>query len=169
MKAALSGVIILALAAALQSAVVSQIHLLQGAADVVLLIVAAWYMHEDAPASWVWAVLAGLMVGVLSALPWWLFVAGYGAVAVLTHFLRRRLWRVSFFSFFTVIVFSTLWTQGLTFAYLRWVRVTSIPFQPAFKQVVLPSLLLNLLLALPIYSLMDEWAAWFFPPQEAEA
>ncbi len=169
MKAALSGVAILALAAAFQSAVVSQIHLLHGVADVVLLVVAAWYIHQDAPTSWVWAVLAGLMVGTLSALPWWLFVVGYSAVAALTHFLRQRLWRVSFFSFFTVIVFGTLWTQGLAFAYLRWVQVAPISFRLAFSEVILPSLLLNLLLALPVYSLMDEWAAWFFPTQEAEA
>ncbi|HFC09142.1 MAG TPA: hypothetical protein ENJ54_04690 [Chloroflexi bacterium] len=166
MMASLSGLVVLALATALQSAVFSQIHLLQGAADVVLLTLAAWYMHEDAPASWVWVVLAGLMVGTLSALPWWLFVMGYGMVAGFAMLLRRKLWRASFFAFFTVVLVGTLVTQGLAWGYLRFVLRSPLPLGEALNRVVFPSLLLNLLFALPVYSLMDEWAAWFFPSKE---
>ncbi len=166
--ASLSGLVVLALATALQSAVFSRIHLLQGAADVVLLTLAAWYMHEDAPASWVWAVLAGLMVGTLSALPWWLFVAGYGVVGGFAMLLRRKLWQPSFFAFFTVVLLGTLATQGLSWGYLRFVVRSPLPLGEALNRVVFPSLLLNLLFALPVYSLMDEWAAWFFPNREVE-
>jgi cell shape-determining protein MreD len=169
MMASLSGLIVLALATALQSAIFSQIHLLQGVADIVLLTLAAWYMHEDAPASWVWAVLAGLMVGTLSALPWWLFMAGYSIVAGFAILLQRKLWRASFFAFFTVVLVGTLVTQGLSWGYLRFVVRAHLPLWESLNRVVFPSLLLNLLFALPVYSLMDEWAAWFFPGEEVRA
>ncbi|NPA92706.1 MAG: hypothetical protein GXO56_03395 [Chloroflexi bacterium] len=165
MMASLSGLVVLALATALQSAVFSQIRLLQGAADIVLLTLAAWYMHEETPASWVWAGLAGLMVGTLSALPWWLFVMAYGVVAGFAMMLRRRLWRTSIFSYLTVVLLGSLWVQGVTFAYLR-LRGTPLDVRSALNLVMFPSLLLNLLFALPVYSLMDEWTAWFFPEED---
>ncbi len=165
MMASLSGLLVLALATALQSAVFSQIRLLQGTADLVLLTLAAWYMHEETPASWVWAVLAGLMVGTVSALPWWLFVAAYGLVAGFAMMLRRRLWRTSIFAYLTVVLLGSLWVQGLTFAYLR-LQGTPIDARAALNLVIFPSLLLDLLFALPVYSLMDEWTAWFFPEED---
>ncbi len=166
MMASLSGLVVLAIVAALQSAIIAQIHLLQGAADLVLLTLAAWYLHENAPASWVWAVLAALMVGALSALPWWLYLLGYGAVAALAMLLRRRLWRGTFFAYFAVVLFGSLLTPLLTFAYLRFVRGVPLGFGEAFNLVILPSLLLNLIFALPIHSLVDEWANLTAPAEE---
>jgi len=166
MMASLSGLVVLAIAAALQSAIIAQIHLLQGAADLVLLTLAAWYMHENTPASWVWVVLAALMVGTLSALPWWLYLLGYGAVAALAGLLRRRLWRGSFVAYFVVVLIGSLLTQLLSFGYLRFVHTVPIAFGNAFNLVMLPSLLLNLLFALPIHSVVDEWANLTLPPEE---
>jgi len=166
MMASLSGLVVLAVAAALQSAIVAQIHLLHGTADLVLLTLAAWYLHEDTPGSWVWVVLAALMVGTLSALPWWLYLAGYAFVAGFAKFLRRRLWRATFLAYFTVVLLGSLATHGLAFAYLRLVRNTPLDLTEAFNLVILPSLLLNILLALPIHSAIDEWTAWVTPAQE---
>jgi len=166
MIASLSGLVVLAIATALQSAIASQIHLLHGTADLVLLTLAAWYLHEDTPGSWVWVVLAALMVGTLSALPWWLYLAGYALVAGLAMLMRRRLWRTSFFAYFTVVLLGSLGTQALALAYLLLVRNTPIALAEAFNQVILPSLLLNLLLSLPIHSIIDEWTAWIAPAEE---
>ncbi len=166
MMASLSGLVVLALAAALQSAVAAQVHLLQGTADLVLLTLAAWYLHEDTPASWAWVVLAALMVGTLSALPWWLYLAGYGLVAGFAMLLRRRLWRASFFAYFTVVLFGSLSTQTLAYAYLRLLRNTPIALTEALNLVILPSLLLNVLLALPVHSALNEWVAWVAPAEE---
>jgi len=166
MMASLSGLVVLALAAALQSAVAAQIHLLQGTADLVLLTLAAWYLHEDTPGSWVWVVLAALMVGALSALPWWLYLAGYTLVAGLARLLRRRLWRASFFAYFTVVLLGSLSVQSLALAYLMLIRHTAIALNDAFNLVILPGLLLNLLLALPIHSVIDEWTTWIAPAEE---
>ncbi len=167
MKSALSGVVVLALAVALQSAIIRQITLLQGSADLVLLTLAAWYMHEEAPGSWVWAVIAGLMVGTLSALPWWLYVVGYGGLAAVALFLRRRLWQTSYFAYFFLILVGCALTLGLSWAYLRFVAGAGIPLAPTLNRVFFPSLLLDVLFALPVYSLMDEWAAWFFAEEPA--
>jgi len=166
MMASLSGLVVLAIAAALQSAVAAQIHLLQGTADLVLLTLAAWYLHEDTPGSWVWVVLAALMVGTLSALPWWLYLAGYALVAGLAMLLRRRLWRSSFFAYFAVVLLGSLSTQFLTLAYLMLIRHTPIALTDALNLVILPSLLLNLVLALPIHSAIDEWTSWITPVEE---
>jgi hypothetical protein len=55
----------------LQTAVVSTLPLLQGSADLILLVVIAWAMQERVPSSYEWAVMAGLMVGAITAAPFY--------------------------------------------------------------------------------------------------
>lgn len=166
MIGAISALVVLLLAAGLQSALFAQMTLLQGATDLMLLTLLSWYFHEEAPSSWLWAFLGGLMVGWLSALPWWLYAAAYSAIALLTLYLRRRLWQTSLFTYLFLVVFTTPAVLLLEYGYLRFTGAP-ISLSQALRLVVFPSLLLNLLFALPVYALVDEWISLFFP-QEAE-
>jgi len=163
---AISALVVLILAAGLQSALFTQINLLHGATDLMLLTVLAWYLHEDAPPWWGWAFLGGTMLGWLSALPWWFYAVAYSAVALLATYLRRRLWRTSLFTYLLLIVFTTPAILLLEYGYLR-ITGTPISLFDSLRLVVFPSLLLNLLFALPVYALVDEWVLIFFP-REAE-
>ncbi len=165
MIGAISALVVLILAAGLQSALFSQITLLHGQTDLMLLTLLAWYLHEDAPSSWVWAFLGGLMLGWLSALPWWLYAVVYSAAALLTTYLRRRLWRTSLFTYLLLIVFITPAILLLEYGYLR-ITGTPIALTDSLRLVVFPSLLLNLIFALPVYALVDEWILLFFPQEE---
>jgi hypothetical protein len=60
----------------------------------------------------------------------------------------------------------TLLTLGISWVALQIIGV-SLPVFPSFYLVILPSALLNLLLAIPIYTLAGDLASWLYP-QELE-
>lgn len=156
------GAIILAIAALLQVTLAERVTLLQGPADLVLLTLAAWNLQESVEPDWRWGVLAGLMLSLSSVLPFWLVLVSYGAATLLIQLLRRRVWQIPLLTLFTSIVLGTLLIDGISLTYL-WFAASPIDFQEAFNIVVIPSVILNMILALPAYALVGEVSKLLLP------
>ena len=155
---------ILGTALMIQTAILSQVPLLKGPADLVLLTLLSWVLQQRASAIWWWAVVAGLLVGWVSALPVWLTIVGYLAVTGLAGLLRNRVWQIPILALFTTIIFGTIITQVSAFLFLR-LGGTALDFQEAVNLIILPSLLLNLLIAIPVNGIISELATWLYPPE----
>lgn len=155
---------ILAVVLMLQSIVISSFPLLNGYADLVLLVLVAWALHERARSAWIWAVVAGLMVGYISALPMMLPVIGYLLVTALARLVIRRVWQTPILTMFLVTFAGSLIFQGLTMVVLM-VTGTPLPILESLNLVVLPGALLNLALALPVYAVVSDIANWMYPEE----
>lgn len=153
---------ILGSALMVQSVIVSRLTLLSGCADVLLLIVAAWAVQERVRSAWQWAIVAGLFAGFLSALPWFVPAAAYLLVAALGRFLTRRLWQAPILVMLFLTLIGTLVSQTLTWTVLQ-LAGRSLPWEDSFRLVILPSALLNFLLAMPVYIFVRDLAALFYP------
>jgi len=158
---------LLGLAVILQSAVISRIELLAGYADITLIILAAWALHSQVRSSWHWALVASILVGFFSRLPWPVIVIGYLAVVFIAQVLQRRVWQAPLLALFSVIFLGTLFMHLVTFLTLRLLGVP-LTFDEVMGLIILPSLLLNLLFAIPIYAFMRDLAHWVYPEQETE-
>lgn len=150
-----------------QSAAVSRLTLLSGCADVLLLIVTAWAVQERVRSAWQWAIVAGLFAGFLSALPWFVPLAAYLLVTALGRALTRRLWQAPILVMFFLALMGTLISQTLAWTVLLFAG-RSLPWGEAFRLVILPSALLNLLLAIPVYIFIRDLAALFYPTKMQE-
>ncbi len=157
---------LLILAVVLQSAIIPSFTLLSGYADVLLVLLAAWALQEGVNTSLQWAMLAALMISLVSHLPWFIYVAGYVGIVLLARVLQKRVWQVPMLAMFTVTFLGTVFMHVLTFVYLRLVG-RSISFSDAMGLVTLPSLLLNLLIAIPVFGMMRDLSRWVFPSTEA--
>ena len=157
---------ILGLLVILQSALASRVQLLHGTVDLVLLALLAWAVQERVKTSWHWAVIAGMMMGVASALPLGAALAGYLAATGLALIFRRLIWQVPLLAMVTCTFLGTVLTHAIDIAALRF-SGSAIPWVQALNLVTLPSALLNLLLALPMYALLGDLAKWVYP-QELE-
>jgi len=166
--AVLLGLALFSSSLVLQSSLISHLRLLHGTADLPLLVLVAWLLHPRLPWPWAWAVLLGGLVGWVSGLPWFVPVLAYTLVAALTLMLRWRLWQVSLLVYLFLVVSGTLLVQTLTWAALLALG-TSIPWRLAFTQILLPSALLNVLLALPTHGVVMEITAWALPEVEEVA
>jgi len=145
-----------------QSALIRQVTLLQGSADVVMLMLAAWALQRNVRRSWVWAVVAALMTAYISSAPLAVWLAGYIGVGLLAAFLRRQAWEAPMLGMLLLAIAGTLLVQGLTWGALR-LGGAPLPLGLSLRRVVLPSILLNLLFIAPVYSLASDLAAWIFP------
>ena len=156
---------VLALALMIQMAVISRITLLSGVADLILLILVAWALQEQVESAWHWAVLAGLLVGAISAAPPAAPIVGYLLAVAFARFIIRQIWQTPILALFSVTFFSTLMYHLVTYLILS-LAGTSLPFEDALALIVLPSVFLNLLLAIPVHSLIRDLALWVYPPEE---
>lgn len=148
----------------LQTIVISTLPLLDGYADLVLLVLIAWSLQERVRSAWVWTIIAGLMVGFTSALPLMVPVISYLGVTGLSRLFLRRVWQSPILAMFLVTFLGSLASQGLTMIVLIF-NGTSLPLGDSLNLVVLPSTLLNLLLALPVYAVIADLAQWVYPDE----
>ncbi len=158
---------VLILAVILQSAVISRITLLAGCADLMLVILAAWALQTDLDASWQWAFLGGILVSFVSRMPWFVVLGGYLGTVTLAHLLRRRVWQAPVLAMFSVIFVGTMFMNAGAYVVLQFLSYP-LALNDALGLIVLPSLLLNLLFALPVYLIMRDLAHWVYPVPEVE-
>ena len=158
---------VLFLAVILQSAVISQVYLLSGVADLPLVMLAAWALQDQVDSSWHWAVALGMLVGFISAVPWYVPVFSYLVVVTLAQSLQRRVWQAPLLAMFSVTFLGTVVLNLLTFLVLRIDGVV-MPVDDVLGLVVLPGVLLNLLIAIPVYTIMRDLSRWVYPTPEVE-
>lgn len=151
----LVGLLLLLGAALLQITLITRFNMLQGKADLVLLVMIAWMMQEGNRPDWRWGIPAGLMVGFASALPDWVLWLGYLAAAGICQLLHQRVWQVKLLTLVTSVLLGTLCIQFFTLIYL-WFSAHPPALDQVLNFVTLPSLLLNLILVLPVNALISE-------------
>jgi rod shape-determining protein MreD len=158
---------LLALVVIVQSAVISHITLLAGYADLMLVVLAAWALKAEASSAWLWAVLGGIMVSFVSGLPWPVTMFGYLFVVLVAQLLRRRVWQAPLLAMFSVTFLGTLIMDLITLLVLNLLG-TPLPIGDSLGLIVLPCMLLNLLLAVPVYVMIRDLAQWVSPAPEVE-
>jgi len=161
-RAVLTAIPVLGLAMMLQISIASRIMLLSGNVDLLLLVVAAWGLQERVRAAWIWGVIASLLAGLVSGVPWYIYLIGYLSVVGLARLLVHRIWQAPLLAMFAVTFIGTLELLMLTFVQ-RTIFEAPLAFSDVFSQIVLPTVLLNLLLAIPVHALIRDLAEWLYP------
>jgi rod shape-determining protein MreD len=156
---------ILVLAVILQSAVFSRVTLLSGAADLPLVVLAAWALQEQVDTAWQWALAAGALVGFVSGMPIVVPLIAYLLVVLIAQALQRRVWQAPLLAMFVVTFVGTLLLHLLS---LGTLRLLGIPLQipDVLGLITLPAVLLNLLIAIPVFAVMRDLAVWVYPLPE---
>jgi hypothetical protein len=156
---------LLLLAVILQSAIISQVKLLSGYADLPLLVLGAWALQDRVKSAWHWAALGCIMLAFVSTMPWLVLVVGYFAVVFIAQTLQKRVWQAPLLAMFSVTFIGTLFLHLLSFTVLRLLG-TPFAFADVIGLITLPSLLLNMLFSIPIYASMRDLARWVYPAEE---
>jgi hypothetical protein len=94
-------------------------------------------------------------------------VIGYGAVVTFAQILQRRVWQAPLLAMFSVTFLGTIILNLVSFAVLSLSGVV-MPLEDVLGLLVLPSVLLNMLLAIPVYAVMRDLSRWVYPTPEIE-
>ena len=158
----LAAIPVLAVLLIFQSAVVSRIPLLLGTPDLVLLAIIGWALQKRVQSAWQWAFIGGLLVSFASALPFGSYLLGYLVTVGLAQGLRRRVWKMHILAMYSTTFLGTIICLFIDVLAQRLWGV-SLSLNIVFNQIILPSLLLNLVLAGPTYVLLGDLAEWLYP------
>jgi hypothetical protein len=75
---------------------------------------------------------------------------------------RNKLKGMPYLAMWAMTFIGTLIVHGITLA-TRWFQISDMPILQAFNLIILPSLLLNMILAAPFYAIVRDLADWLYP------
>ena len=145
-----------------QTAIVNRLPLLHGTADLILLTLAAWSLHERVTNVWFWVLFGGILVSYASATPFFAPLIGYVVMTVIARLLRRRVWQTPILAMILITFLGTFIQHGLYMGAL-FIRGVTFNWRESLNLINLPSLLLNILLAIPVYAVISTLAEWVYP------
>jgi len=151
----------------LQTTISSEIRLLHGAADLLLVWLAAWGLLSRDRSGYLLAFLAGGLASYVSALPWYVFPVAYLAVILLGRFVFTQLWQSPLLSMFAITLVSSIILYLMTMAGLK-INGTDYSWSVSLSNVIIPSIFLNLLLAIPMYAIVKDFSGWIFKSEAIE-
>jgi len=155
---------ILSLLVIFQSAIVSNFPLLHGTADLILISVIAWAIRKRVQTAYHWGIIGALLIGFVSDIPYLVPMIGYLLAVGLALALRQRVWQIPLVAMLVATFSGTLVINLGTIIALR-IEGTPLPIVESINLIVLPSLLLNLLLSIPFYTLFGDLAKWLYPEE----
>lgn len=155
---------ILGLLLVLQMAIFSDLRLLQGTVDLVMIAVIAWALQKRVDSAWRWGIIAGLLVTIASALPLGVAFIGYTSVVGIAVLFRQRVWQVPILAMFVSTILGTIVIHITSIIALR-LAGSPLPMIESLELVTLPSILLNLLVAIPAFAIFSDLANWLYPEE----
>ncbi len=156
------GLILFGIIIIIQSTIVSSMPLLNGTADLIMLIVIAWALQDRVDTAWQWCLMGGLFASLYSALPFGVYIAGYLICVGITRLLKKRVWKAPFLAMLAATFIGTLVVLLISFI-ARLLSGVSMDYLSVINLILLPSLLLNLILAIPVFSIMHDLSSWLYP------
>ena len=162
--ATLLAIPILSLLTILQSAIVSRLPLLQGTPDLILLVLIAWALQERVRTAWQWSLFGGLCIGFVSIIPISVPLISYPFITGIALLVRQRIWENPILAMFVMTFTGSLVSQFIALMVIG-IGGTLLPVIDSLRLIILPSLLLNLVLAAPVYAVIKDLAEWVYPEE----
>ena len=162
--AILAGIPILGIILMLQLGIISLLPLLQGTADLILLVLVAWALQDQVTSAWEWGILGGVMVSLVTATPFYVVIFSYLLVILIARMARRRIWQMPLLVMLILTFLGTLVFHLVSIVVFQ-IMGSNLPLRESLTLVTLPSALLNLLLAFPVYTIVADLAKWLYPTE----
>jgi len=152
----------------IQTVAISRIEILAGSGDIVLLAIISWIITDEEGNYLGWAIIGGFLVSILSALPLAATILIYLTVAVIAKIAARIFWQSPILSLLISAGLSTILKFLIEIFTLQFLGIPA-PFLLSLTSILLPTMLLNLFYAFPIYVLMGDISHWLSPKDEIYA
>ena len=158
----LVGLPLLALAAVVQSTVLTRLRVFGGSVDLVLLLTLSWTLVGEWQGGAVWGLIGGLCLDLLSGGPFGASALGLVVVAYAAGLTEGRLWRSHILLPLATVMLATGAYHLIVLATLAAAGHT-VDWQASLAQVTLPTALLNTVFMLPVYGLVRGLHSWVRP------
>jgi rod shape-determining protein MreD len=161
------GLPVVALLVILQTSIISRLNISYGQADLVLVFLLAWSLQEKNQVGIWWALLAGLLMSFLSAVPMYGYLFGYVIVTLLALLARKRLWNVPIITMVVLTFVGTVLVLSISFVLISFTQV-SLPVMDSITKIILPSSAMNMVLSIPVFIIVRDLASTVYPSMQEE-
>jgi hypothetical protein len=151
----------------LQTTFARQVTLIHGSVDLLIVWLAAWGIQSRVSSVWLWTITAILIVSFASAMPWYVIAIGYLSVAVFSRIIVKRFWQSPLLGLFAIVIMCSIIIY-LSSYFVLFLQGANLPWGATLRDVIIPSILLNLLFSLPIYVIAKDTAQWAYPQKVTE-
>ena len=148
----------------LQSAVISKLPLNRGTADLMLVVIVAITLQKSVKTAWQWSIVGGLLIDSFSGLPFGLFTTSYLITTGIAFLLRERVWQYSFLMQLLVVLSGTIIVHSLSMLAI-FLQGSSLHLTTVLQAVTLPSIILNFMLSLPVFIIIQDIVQQLNPPE----
>ncbi len=155
MREVIIGFPILAAAAFIQVSFFGQVRLLNGTTDLIMLCMIAWSINDRTKYSWILVIAGGLIMTYISAMPMNGYMWMYLMIWALIRFIRNHVWQMPLILMLFMTIIGTIVISTGTLA-LLFLQNASVNYIEAFRQIIVPSMVMNILLAIPIYAFLND-------------
>lgn len=163
MRTLFIGIPLLALAAVVESTVLPDLRVLSGGTlNVVLVFVLSWTLAGDWSGGLVWGFIGGLLLDLLSGGPFGKSALALVLVAYVASWSEGQFWRSHILLPLAAAMLGTL-VYHLVVFFVLVVNGTSLDWLSALTGVLLPALLINTLVIVPIFWLLRAVHAVVYP------
>ncbi|MBQ6504085.1 MAG: hypothetical protein IJI57_09265 [Flexilinea sp.] len=163
----ITGFLILAIAGFLQIGFFGKIRLMGGTTDLIMLCIIAWSINERSKYSWILVIAGGLIMSYVSAMPMNGYLWMYLIIWFIIRFIKMRVWQMPLMLMLFVTILSSLLISVGTLA-LLFLQNASVNYIDAFRQIIIPSLVMNLLLSIPVYAFLNDVINTIYLNEESE-
>lgn len=146
----------------LQAGIIARLPLLSGSVDLVLLTILAWSSQERVKSALEWALIGGIIASLATALPFGVLLISYLLSVGTSLYLKKIFWKARLLALLLATFCGTIITISLS-SLTVFIRGVSIPLDYTLNSILIPSLLLNLIAAIPVYILLGDLANWIYP------
>ncbi len=151
----------------IQTVAVSRVTLMGGSADLILLAIVSWGVSEEDSSVFVWALVGGILISFISAMPPTAVITSYLVIAVITRVFQIGLWQAPILAILLSSFIGTIAKFIIDIIALQFMGI-ELSFSTSIRTTLAPNLILNLFILFPIYLLMNDLAERISPKEEYE-
>ena len=150
-----------------QVSIFGRITLFHGTSDILMLFMIAWSINDRTKYSWIFAIISGLIMSYISAMPMNGYLWMYLFIWAIIRFIKKKVWEMPLVIMLFITIIGTLFTSFGTLA-LLFLQNASVNYADAFTQIIIPTLILNILFSFPVYAFLNDVVNTIYINEEGE-
>ena len=151
----------------IQTVAVSRIKLMGGSADIVLLTIVSWGVSEEDNSVFYWALVGGIFISFISAMPTAAVITSYLFIAGITRVFQKVLWQAPILAILLSAFVGTIAKFIIDIIALQFMGI-ELTLSTSIKMTLAPNLILNLFILFPIFLIISDLARRISPKEEYE-
>jgi len=151
----------------IQTVALSRMKLMGGSADIILLAIVSWGISEEDSSVFFWALVGGIFISFISAMPTAAVITSYLVIAGITRVFQKVLWQAPILAILLSSFIGTIVKFTIDIIALQFMGI-ELTLSKSIKMTLAPNLILNLFILFPIYLILSDLAKSISPKEEYE-